>query len=185
MNQIEGNDGGVRDLRCAPPFSFEDQHVHDDELLAHHEAGHAVAALALGIGVVCVSINGTRDHAACTRINPADAATCDANAGSIARHTMMKIAGPAAEAMYTGCAPDGGEWSTDITTAGMLCAGMSSQELQALVDAAFDMVDAYWDDIVRVADALMTKRALSGSDVRDVIGKLMRSSPASECRFWE
>jgi len=68
---------------------------------AIHEAGHAVAALALGIPVHGVTIRSDRDSHGCTRI---------ADEGSLEARAIVRLAGPIALAMHglpaSGCGRD-------------------------------------------------------------------------------
>lgn len=91
-----------------------------DELLAHHEVGHAAVAMLLDVGVEFVSIDRTANgHEAVCCIDTAAVFRNDLE--TIAARILLKLSGPIAEMMYqTADGPgDGeldGEWHTDTTT---------------------------------------------------------------------
>jgi ATP-dependent Zn protease len=165
--------GGASLLRGGASFPSGDIWM-DDRILAYHEAGHTVIALALDIPVVLVSIDPRNGHAAVTCIDPASAATCNRDIESICAHVVMKLSGPLSELAFTQTPASDDDWGVDLTSAESLIAEAAAPEYTAeltavLIEAALDIVAANWPLITKVADQLCIHRTLSGDQVRDLL----------------
>ena len=167
------------------------------EKLAYHEAGHAVIARLLGIGVLKVEIlpggkDGVCDHGHAWPGTDADLA---AQAIGLDKDLLMECAGAAAEKYYQ---PDGdgfAGWLSDSTSIETLAAGAVMVEhgrpapeildwdefragplweamWQYAKDArtrADQLVAEHWPAIARVAGALLARRKLEQNEIDALI----------------
>ena len=140
-----------------------------DVVLAHHEAAHGVIAIVCGIAVSRVSIVRSRDTLGYMR--PAQRIT-EIGMDSVA---ITWLSGPAAEKRLTGAAGPG--CAEDFTVARAFVAAMLrgtptparvDEHLARFAALAEARVCLHWDWITRVAEALMRRRGLTGSEIADL-----------------
>jgi len=129
---------------------------HDARLraTAYHEAGHAVAAQALGLHVESISIAEDRESAGRVRYR----------SGSGSRWTrarvVMCLAGPISERWATGVVDVAGA-NSDLGSAWKLLRGIAREErdvpelLSAAWESAESIVADCWSEVARLADRLL------------------------------
>lgn len=164
------------------------------EATAYHEAGHAVASLALGRGVRRVSI--VPDLAAGTlglatnhglpsfRPDVRDDAPTQAKAE---REILILLAGPAAEERFTGRRNRAGAAGDHAAAAAALALSLCGDEDEAsaflawLVIRGRNLIAApgQWIRVAALARALVDRRELSGAEVRRVCVEAMANAVAA------
>lgn len=138
-------------------------HSERQRQVAHHEAGHAVAATVLGLGVRDAWIGPPPRHGGeCNHI--------DEGGGAI-KHLVYTMAGPVAEARYRTMKPD--RWGSDATDIGKLLLRFSPQDRAEAAAHARAMAQAlttkYWSAIRSVADALLESGKVTGETVAQLV----------------
>lgn len=133
---------------------------------AHHEAGHVVAARAIGMRVLLatvdprVAVNG----AGCVRVDDEDRARLERNAEGCARVAMFQMAGPEAARRFANVSRP--EWCDDESKAGRLTgippyeAGGSAEHARVFVHEP-----ARWRAIERFARELLAAITLEGDEL--------------------
>jgi hypothetical protein len=151
-----------------------------DEATAYHEAGHAVAALALGRPVDRVSIRPDRDKVGvCAFRKPVFRPSED----WVEREMLIALAGIAAEARHTGeYAWDGAD--RDYRYAYELaldCAG-ARRQAERLVKRVLSKVEhllsreVNWRTVTRVVEELLRRREISGRAARSLFEQSQREN---------
>jgi len=144
------------------------------QVCAYHEAGHAVALLALdfelneiNIGVRAGFWSGVRSHGGTNGGVPES----DDDTDGVDDYLVTCLSGPAAELRFGSPQADVlAHMEGDLRNAeGAL--PHASLTLGEAEDEAHELVDGNWDAIVAVAEALMDNDGyLSGADVEDIVG---------------
>jgi hypothetical protein len=139
------------------------------ERTAVHESGHVVAALALGVPIISVSIDADIPHLHRARYQPHHDAGLECMA-------TLCLAGPAAEEYFCGSIEDGAD-RTDIEMAQRYLAQrlepvQIAAEMMRLRGSAERLVRTEWARrrIALITDALLARGTLSGADI-DAIGQ--------------
>jgi hypothetical protein len=170
-----------------------------EKSIAFHEAGHAVVARALGIGLIRVTIFPTApNEVAGCETEPAELLAYDADMetmiAALENSAKVSMAGPLAQLKHQRRYRSDSlkHWQTDIANAladvvqiAYLHAGIDARSLidvdytpsKAVQEAIWThlngetrtLVDANWIAIARVAAALIEHRALSQKDVDKLI----------------
>lgn len=144
--------------------------------IALHEAGHAVAAVVLGIGVVGCSLDVEADECYFEHEEFFPATETDERNAAFA---VMSLAGFAAQYLHDpGMDAMAYEDNVEEDLKGVqLCLQASSDDAaeHAMLRmewsyAARDLVAYYWDAIERVGTALYERKSLTGPDIKDLIG---------------
>lgn len=136
-------------------------HLNLGEQLAIHEAGHAVAFLALGEGVLEAVADLDNLPGSVRTVST----TCDARG---------VLAGAAAVTRWA--QPDCDEDFVDIANGAqhdfrnMWNAGVSIETATQVLRQADDIVAALWPAIERVAEVLLTRGRLTGDEIADLAG---------------
>jgi hypothetical protein len=134
-------------------------------IIAHHEAGHAVVARALGLEVTRVDLKFCRTR---RRDDPI----------TYWSQAVVACAGPIAELRFAGYCEDtlammeGSAWKTDRANAHDWLrrlddsgAARFKATLEQAQNMAAHLVGEHWDAIVRVAEALASEGELSGARI--------------------
>lgn len=148
--------------------------------LAHHEAGHAVIATALGFECVRIDLNHSEERHGAVEIREDFPGSSDRNVyrAQEARRMLSVLhllAGMAATWRY-----DGRE--TDIAASGGVADEQNARNLlnvafqghELSVDLAYrlasvraqELVKNYWPEIERVAETLISRGSITGDEVR-------------------
>ena len=155
------------------------------DLLAIHEAGHAVVALALGLRIVAVSITdatGTADFAPLRpKVIHGKPTTRLLRALDI--YGQICLAGPTAELWSDPNAfnledydwPDtGGDvepWAQDVTEVMRLSAKLGTPDwFRAMARKTRERVEQHWSAIETVADALLRQGTLAEDELLTLVG---------------
>ncbi|WP_164103159.1 hypothetical protein [Candidatus Laterigemmans baculatus] len=158
----------------------------DDERIAYHEAGHAVAAVWLGGEVVHVTLEPDRDDGPSRDgellvrwhhrgLSPRDL---------LAREVAVALAGPAAEMLYLGERPHPltvREWAEDWRIVWMLAAewvadpALRMQWIEASLRDLCGLFDqaACWQAVAETADELSAHETLCGEQVEAIVRRWM------------
>jgi len=159
-----------------PPASAE-------RLTAFHEAGHAVMAELCGRQVTEVEIVGDREHTGMVHSlafppDPADGAAPEAENDDVERQLKIILAGTVAEAMVSG-RQGLDETSEDLDAAvrlGMRLVDDCEDVLPLLSDIGADVerdLRAHWPAVALLAEELINRKALTGSEVRKLLTPLL------------
>lgn len=149
-----------------------------DQATAFHEAGHAVAALALDRPVVAVSIEPDRDRLGiCAFGKPVFRPSED----WLEREVLIALAGMAAEARHTG-EYDREAAGRDLVYARKLSLQRAGNERQAerlekrLLSKAENLLErpAHWRAVERIAAELLRCRHMSGRQARHLFEECTR-----------
>jgi ATP-dependent Zn protease len=149
-----------------------------DEATAYHEAGHAVAALALDRPVVKVSIQPDRDRLGiCFFGKPVFRPSQD----WLEREILIALAGMAAEARHTG-QYDHEAASRDLRYAHGLALQRAGNDRQAerlqrrLLSKVEHLLEQenHWAAVVRIAAALVEQSEISGRQARHLFEECQR-----------
>jgi ATP-dependent Zn protease len=152
------------------------------ESVAYHEAGHAVAAvlLRLGIGRRSVSIVPEKAHGilgythimARLREQP-DCATSEATKSRIEAWAIASLAGDAAELRLDGKRRFGGHQDFRQAIGLLTYISTSFEQHDARIEAARigakDLVETNWPAIQTVARELLSEKTLTGAEVRAIV----------------
>ncbi|MGL4551718.1 MAG: cell division protein FtsH [Gemmataceae bacterium] len=150
----------------------------DDEATAYHEAGHAVAALALDRPVMKVSIEPDRERLGICAFGKA---VFRPSQDWLEREMLIALAGMAAEAKHTG------EYDRDAAGRDLLYArGLAieragnprqaerlERRLLSKVEHLLDQ-EPNWRAVERIARALLEQRAISGRQARHLYDESVR-----------
>jgi ATP-dependent Zn protease len=153
------------------------------DIVAYHEAGHALMALALGGEVQLVTIEPDRDDGpqreGDTQVVWRRSGISDKEFAS--RAIQVSLAGPVAEMIYTGypyhpglIAEWAGDWREAWQAATLLHAG-ERQRLAYLEQVAVQLyhrlqADDHWAALAALADHLLAHETLEGEQVAEIIG---------------
>lgn len=174
-----------------------------EAVIAHHEAGHAVIARVLGMGIGCVTLFSTdsNNEAVALTISASSAARGADQATLIAaleKDAMVSLAGSYAQVRYRPAKNQDG-WESDTEAASSFVAlavalrhGMTPEDgrtlpkalapeclqlYERLCDKTEALVAEHWSSIVRVAKALPEHPALNEADVDDLIaGRFLKAA---------
>src|SRR5262245_5781087 len=149
-----------------------------DEATAYHEAGHAVAALALDRPVVKVSIRADRDRLGICAFGKS---VFRPSEDWLEREVLIALAGMAAEARHTGTYDRGGA-GRDLLYARKLAVQRAGNERQAerlerrLLAKAENLLDrgANWRAVERIAAELLRAGEMSGRQARHLYEECLR-----------
>lgn len=150
----------------------------EDQATAYHEAGHAVAALALDRPVVKVSIRPDRDRLGICFFGKA---VVRPSQDWLEREVLIALAGLAAEARYTGRYDPAGA-ARDLRYARGLSLQRAGNERQAerlerrLLAKAEHLLGraAHWAAVERIAAALLASVEISGRQARHLYEECLR-----------
>jgi hypothetical protein len=156
--------------------------VNPDELTAYHEAGHAVAAVALRVGPVFASIVPDPAHGTLGHVKhrpwpsgpPPDADLPDRVRRHAEPRIILALAGVVAEKRRHGRRHNWVGADAD-TRAAIDYMGdfVSDRQLQPYINWMWarteDFVDLRWPEIEAVALALLDRRTMRGREIRDVV----------------
>jgi hypothetical protein len=150
----------------------------EDEATAYHEAGHAVAALALDRPVVKVSIRPDRDRLGICFFGKA---VFRPSEDWLEREVLIALAGLAAEARHTGVYEREAA-GRDLRYARGLSLRRAGNDRQAerlerrLLGKAEHLLDrgANWRAVVRIAEALLASGEISGRQARHLYDECLR-----------
>jgi hypothetical protein len=158
-------------------------------MTAHHEAGHAVVASALGYKPMSATIIPTReDHGWVKYPNPLRGIQLDIDGSDKARlraERLIKIclAGPLAQRRFKPSSWRRGHGASDFDMAADVAMRVCGSGKQA---AAFvkwlevvtrEMVEAQWGPITRVAERLMARKRLSAEEIAVAIRPARAAAP--------
>jgi hypothetical protein len=154
------------------------------ELIAYHEAGHALMALLLGGEVRTVTIEPDRDDGpdrqGDTQVLWRRAGTSDREFAKKA--VQVSLAGPVAEMIYSGDPYHPGlvaEWAADWREAWAAAAGLHPDERQRLAYLEQVSIRLYhqlkhddaWAALAALADHLLAHETLEGEQVAEIVGQ--------------
>jgi hypothetical protein len=133
--------------------------------VAHHEAGHAVAALVLGVRIDSLAIHdGKGDGDASGRMN-------FQGTGDVREH-LVTLAGPAAERLAVGFL-DGAE-ADDVRS---VRAAMDAAAAGVLMALAEVIVASHWPAVTRLVETLADRPEMNGHDLRKLLRGLLVPTP--------
>ena len=148
------------------------------QLIAYHEAGHAVAAVFLHQRIRDVTIRESRNYSGRCRLankrrrdstDEAFAAIKIRYAGELA---LKRLAPRSSRQWHVSSGPFGGDRDRDVIIDLALTqtdvAGVPLL-LKWLEHETENLVDARWEKICAVAEALLNRKTLSGDEVREII----------------
>lgn len=152
------------------------------ELVAYHEAGHALAAFLLGGEVRVVTIQPDRDDGP-RRDGDTQVLwrrSRDGDKAFAAKTIEVSLAGPVAEMLYTGDELHPGavdEWSADwreAWRAGALLHADERRRLRYLEDVAVKLYhrfrgDEHWAALAALADELLAHETLEWDQVEEIV----------------
>ncbi|MFO0846216.1 MAG: hypothetical protein U0797_28200 [Gemmataceae bacterium] len=149
-----------------------------DEATAYHEAGHAVAALALDRPVTRVSILARRDTLGICAFGKAVFRPTE---DWVERETMISLAGLAAEARHTG-EYDHDAAGRDLQFVRRLTIQRAGNERQAerlerrLLSRVENLLDrpAHWAAVEAIAAELLTSGEISGRQARHLFEECLK-----------
>ena len=152
----------------------------EDEATAYHEAGHAVAALALDRPVVKVSIQPDRDRLGICFYGKA---VFRPSEDWLEREVLLALAGMAAEARHTGTYDRAGA-ARDLRYAHRLAVQRAGNERQAerlerrLLAKAEHLLqrEVNWRAVERIAAALIEQKEISGRQARHLYEECLRQA---------
>ena len=150
-----------------------------DRLTAYHEAGHAVMAELCGRQVTEVEIVGDREHSGMVHSlafppDPADGALPEGDREDVERQLKIVLAGTVAEAMVSG-REEWDETSEDLDAAVRLAMRLvddCEEVLPLLAEIRCDVegdLRGRWLTVESLADELVRRKALTGSEVRKLL----------------
>lgn len=150
------------------------------EATAYHEAGHAVAALALDRPVVKVSIRPDRDRLGICFFGKA---VIRPSEDWLEREVLIALAGMAAEARHTGAYDPAGA-ARDLRYARRLAVQRAGSERQAerlerrLLAKAEHLLDqsTHWPAVQRIAAELLRAVEISGRQARHLFEECRRAA---------
>jgi ATP-dependent Zn protease len=148
------------------------------ELLAYHEAAHAVVAIALRWEINQVTIIADRDTLGCCDIKDFelyfDGNRWTEEVKASARQAILyDLAGIAAELRINGDCDEfcGFDWDSAYTKAKHLTrTGDPQTYLDDALERSKKLVNNYWRHIGAVANALLEHKTLTGEDVYNIAG---------------
>ena len=151
----------------------------EDVATAYHEAGHAVAALALDRPVVKVSILADRDRAGICFFGKAAFRPSE---DWLEREVLIALAGLAAEARQTG-EYNRDAAARDLRYARQLSVQRAGNDRQAerlerrLLSKAEHLLErgSYWSAVERIAAALLRAGEISGRQARHLFDEAVRA----------
>jgi ATP-dependent Zn protease len=151
-----------------------------DEATAYHEAGHAVAALALDRPVLKVSIEPDRDRAGICHFGKS---VFRPSEDWVEREMMIALAGLAAEARHTG-EYDHDAAGRDLRYARSLSRDRAGNDRQAerlerrLLSKVEHLLDREenWRAVERIAAELLARREMSGRQARHLYEECVRDA---------
>jgi ATP-dependent Zn protease len=149
-----------------------------DEATAYHEAGHAVAALALDRPVMKVSIQPDRERMGICFFGKA---VFRPSQDWLEREVLIALAGMAAEARHTG-EYDLEAAGRDLRYARELSLQRAGNERQAerlerrLLSKVEHLLEQemHWEAVTRIAAALLAQREISGRQARHLFEECLR-----------
>lgn len=176
------------------------RHLLTSEAIAHHEAGHAIAAAAMGLRLVDLAhqgpegLDGVGGH--CTFRPPGDrgeraffesdedrrryhARRATRERRNARRLAVAALGGPAAHARFCG-AKTGDRlpgWSSDVREARAVLAvfgGAADREFTSAFVEAQLIVTGGWSAVERVAAELLRAGAISGPTLRRLVRNVVR-----------
>jgi len=157
------------------------------ELIAYHEAGHALMAVLLGGKVKHVTIDPENDDGpdryGDTQVHWRRARITDREYAEIA--VQVCLAGPVAEMIYSGDPYHPGlvaEWAADWQDAWDAAALLHADErkrLKYLEDVSIQLYhrlqeDNLWAALASLADNLLAHETLEGEQVEEIVGEWLR-----------
>ena len=172
---------------------MSDKHPPSRDVIAYHEAGHAVMRVRIGKELEDVAIDNATDdrgNPVLGCVHPPIVSSCvqradwSADIGAV----MVCMAGPAAQSKHTGISDDYHSWSDRQNAMAVIeqCTGSLTDDapvVRFLVEAAyvqcrwmFDEEPALWLGVEFVANALIEKGRLKAKEVK----ALMRIAPCGE-----
>jgi hypothetical protein len=133
----------------------------DDDVRAHHEAGHAVVASVLGTPIKRASLDEvwTLVRVGCPRARRDQA--------------IIALAGAEAETKHCGYSLDrqaekwGDAWATDLDSA---LRDLDRAAVAPAIRQARQLINEQWRSVEVVAQALQERGALTGADIHALIG---------------
>jgi hypothetical protein len=139
-----------------------------DQILARHEAGHALAAMAGGMEVVQVTLRETL-------IDPVNgsprARAVAALAGAAAAGSLGGVASPEDQAVFADALADAEkQWRKHYEDAGFNPDRIRGMLADSFRSEARDFVRQHEPVIKRLAVAILERRTLDGADVRAIVG---------------
>jgi hypothetical protein len=154
------------------------------ELIAYHEAGHALMALLLGGEVRVVTIEPDRDDGP-ERQGDTQVLwrrSTDGEKEFARKNVQVSLAGPVAEMIYTGEPYHPGfvaEWAADWREAWDAAAGLEAHErkrLKYLEDVSIRLYrrfqeEDHWAAIAALADNLLAHETLEWEQVEEIVGE--------------
>lgn len=151
-------------------------------VVALHEAGHAIAAVYLGVKIKTASIEGGADHAGIVKLKcrlPANNITADAGL----KHMVIALAGYQAE-RRGGYRTAREEWAHDRWCAAEYALRIGTAEegtlfMRIAEMRARNLIEWRWPAVLSIADALEREKTLSGLDVMRIATAALRSTIAS------
>jgi hypothetical protein len=153
-------------------------HPSNRRLIAHHEAGHCVAMLAVGAAIGRASLEPS---AVTYAVRRTWSGRFDSGAERMAAARFIKIAlsGPIAEACFAGRRADAEACRTDITDARRLALGIGGGSrpaarafLLAVYAEASELIPSRWTDVEHVAELLLEHGAMSGAEIEEAVRAL-------------
>lgn len=146
-------------------------------IAAHHEAGHAVVALALSVTRLHVSIEPMGNSLG--RVAHHGLPPPDDNSAM-----LIALAGPLAQRRL---APES-EWLTsDFASVDQIIAksggttAQRDQRLKSLCEQADQMINYFWDDITVTAETLLKRKTMTGDEITNAI-RAARKESRRRCR---
>jgi hypothetical protein len=161
---------------------------------AYHEAGHAVVAYRLGAEVRHVTI--VPDHFSRGHFAHGDlfcARGCGSDRANLERAIKISLAGPLAQQRFrrrSYCHRNGRQDYDCATGLARYLAGSAGERefLRYQERRTKALVDHFWSDIERIAQALFERDELSGTEVKNIIEeprRLAREDRADQQRWIE
>lgn len=153
------------------------------ELIAYHEAGHALIALLLGGKVKQVTIDPDNDDGPSRQGDTQIRWRRSSSEQEFAQNVVqVSLAGPVAEMIYSGDPYHPGivpEWAADwqeAWQAAELLFPAQRQRLQYLEQVSIELyhrmkADDVWAALAALADHLLAHETLEGEDVEEIVGE--------------
>lgn len=137
--------------------------VEEFEIAPYHEAAHAVVALALGLDVTLLSLDGSGLVVEGARL---EGSRCEVGPSTPEQAARVAVAGPALDSLCGALAP----FSCAGDKVKFFSLGLDRAARDRAIEDCHGLVLQHLDRIQRVGDALATRRTLGRREIRALYG---------------